>query len=374
MKHAIWGYLFIALGIVIIAIMMLVHNLTSTSEEDYYLAKEIMEASMRDAVDSATYLTTGEVIMSREKFVEVFLRRFAESVTPNKEYDIDFYQIYENPPAATVRIRSTTGTTNIKDNPINVNVDTLISAILVAGYDFDSDSFEFRILDNYKDSNISIDKRNNAIGKYINSPSSTGKAKEDDVEIDKNKDGLLDLEDLSIIEIILYKGYKIGDVNKDGKVDKDDVTMCKNYSPNSANYDKLSELLIDINNSMKVNTTKDCNELSKFVEGKRGIMNQIAVGDVNSDGIINVLDAYDLDNLIKREEKLVKKNNGRYEPFMRASEDRINTLDTNKDGKINEADIVNILTYVSKGTNFDTNNRTGMYKNLKTGVYYYPEG
>ena len=135
MKHAMWGYMFIALGLVIIAILFLVNNLTTSDEEDFYVAREVMQSAMTEATDYGTYLVSGDVVMSREKFVEIFLRRFAESVTPNKNYQVDFYQIYEYPPAATVRIRTTTGTTNVKDNPVNVDVDTILSAILVIGED-----------------------------------------------------------------------------------------------------------------------------------------------------------------------------------------------------------------------------------------------
>lgn len=143
MKHAMWGYLIIALGLVIIAVLMLVNNLTTADEEDFYIAREVMQSAMSEATDYGSYLTSGEVVMSREKFVEIFLRRFAESVTPNKNYQVDFYQIYEYPPAATVRIRTTTGTTNIKNDAINVDVDTILSAILVVG----NDTSKYNIID-----------------------------------------------------------------------------------------------------------------------------------------------------------------------------------------------------------------------------------
>ena len=39
MKETFWSYLFIVLGLLTIAIMILVQNLTSTSEENYYLTK-----------------------------------------------------------------------------------------------------------------------------------------------------------------------------------------------------------------------------------------------------------------------------------------------------------------------------------------------
>lgn len=130
MKESMWGYMIISLGVIIIAIILLVQRLTTTNEEDFYLGREVMEAAMMDAVDYGTYRTTGKLVMSKEKFVEVFLRRFAESVTNNKDFQIDFYQIYEYPPKATVRIRTKTGETNIKDNSFNPNVDTILHGIL----------------------------------------------------------------------------------------------------------------------------------------------------------------------------------------------------------------------------------------------------
>ena len=51
MKESYWGYWLIVLGVFVILIMLLVQNVTATNTQDYYLAKEIAEASMIDAVD-----------------------------------------------------------------------------------------------------------------------------------------------------------------------------------------------------------------------------------------------------------------------------------------------------------------------------------
>ncbi len=110
-----WGYWIVILGISIFAIMMLLQNYTTTSEQDYYLMKEVMEASMYDAVDYGYYRETGKLTMNTEKFVENFLRRFADSVNINKNYRIDFYQIYEEPPAASVKVTTRTNDTNFGD-------------------------------------------------------------------------------------------------------------------------------------------------------------------------------------------------------------------------------------------------------------------
>ena len=130
MKEAFWGYFIISLGLFIIVILLLVQRLTVTNEEDFYLTREVLEAAMIDAVDYGSYRLTGRVIMSEEKFEEVFIRRFAESVTNNKAYTIEFYDIYEDPPKATVRIRTSSGTTVLNSDSFGISVDTILSGIL----------------------------------------------------------------------------------------------------------------------------------------------------------------------------------------------------------------------------------------------------
>ena len=85
MKESMWGYMFIFLGLTIITIIVFIQNVTTTQEEDYYLTREVLEASMIDAIDMSAFRANGEIVMVREKFVEVFLRRFAESVGKTKE-------------------------------------------------------------------------------------------------------------------------------------------------------------------------------------------------------------------------------------------------------------------------------------------------
>ena len=130
MKESMWGYLIIALGVVIIVILLLIQRVTTTSEEDYYLVREILEASMIDAVDYGSYRLSGRIVMSKEKFEEVFIRRFAESVTNNKDYRIEFYDIYEDPPKATVRIRTLSGESVVNSDSFEVSIDTMLSGIL----------------------------------------------------------------------------------------------------------------------------------------------------------------------------------------------------------------------------------------------------
>ena len=102
MKESYWGYWLIVLGVFVILIMLLVQNVTATNTQDYYLAKEIAEAAMIDSVDYGYYREYGEVRIVKEKFVESFVRRFAESANTGTTYKIDFYEIYEVPPKVSI--------------------------------------------------------------------------------------------------------------------------------------------------------------------------------------------------------------------------------------------------------------------------------
>ena len=112
MKESMWGYWIVVLGISIMSVMVLLQNYTTTSEQDYFLIKSVLEASMYEAVDYGYYRDTGTLKMNTEKFVENFVRRFSETVNINKTYEINFYDIYEEPPAASVSVTTGTQATN----------------------------------------------------------------------------------------------------------------------------------------------------------------------------------------------------------------------------------------------------------------------
>lgn len=116
MSESYWGYWLILLGIFVIVIMMLINSVTTTTTQDYYQIKEVTEAAMIDAVDYGYYREYGELRINKEKFVENFLRRFSETVNINKEYDIEFYDIYEAPPKASVKVSSKSNTYKINVN------------------------------------------------------------------------------------------------------------------------------------------------------------------------------------------------------------------------------------------------------------------
>lgn len=131
MKESLWGYWLIVLGLFIIVVMMLLQNYTTTSEQDQYLLREVTEAAMVDAVDWAHYRKYGEVRIIKEKFVEVFVRRFSETVNINKKYNLKFYDIYEAPPKVSVKVTTVTDSYNIMgDANTNLQVVNKIDSVL----------------------------------------------------------------------------------------------------------------------------------------------------------------------------------------------------------------------------------------------------
>ena len=130
MKESYWGYWLILLGIFVIVIMMLINSVTTTTTQDYYLIKEVTQASMMDAVDYKYYREYKELRINKEKFVENFLRRFSETLNINKTYDIDFYEIYEAPPKVSVRVKSNSGTFILGGDANSFDIVTKLDAVL----------------------------------------------------------------------------------------------------------------------------------------------------------------------------------------------------------------------------------------------------
>ena len=108
MKESYWGAFVVGLGITTIVLMFYFQTLTNTDEHNYTLLKETTEAAMTDAFDIATYNTTGNIRIDREKFVESFLRRFADSIDNTRNYKIGFYDLNEVPPKVSVKVDSST--------------------------------------------------------------------------------------------------------------------------------------------------------------------------------------------------------------------------------------------------------------------------
>ena len=133
MKESMWGYMIITFGVLSIFLIYFFQNVTNTDEQNYILLKEITEAAMYDAVDYAEYSATGNVCIHREKFVENFVRRFAESVSIGNTYKIDIYDVSECPPKVSLEI-STSLDSNVTSEIMEFDIVNRLDAILETPY------------------------------------------------------------------------------------------------------------------------------------------------------------------------------------------------------------------------------------------------
>lgn len=126
MNESLWMYFFMVMGILGMVIINIFSSVLINNEQNYFLLKEVTEAALYDAVDLNAYIdgvgwdgvTTetdptsmhcesgipGTIRIVKEKFVESFTRRFAESADLNRNYKIVIHDIDECPPKATVTV------------------------------------------------------------------------------------------------------------------------------------------------------------------------------------------------------------------------------------------------------------------------------
>lgn len=113
MKESVWGYAIIVLGILAVGIIWFFANTTRSDQHNYNLLKETTESSMIDSLDLAAYRQDGTIRIEEEKFVENFIRRFAENADLSDEYyEIDIYDVNEEPPKVSLRVSSKRKTTS----------------------------------------------------------------------------------------------------------------------------------------------------------------------------------------------------------------------------------------------------------------------
>lgn len=124
----------IILGVLTLAVVNIVNNYQTGNELDYYLLEETTEAAMIDAVDYGYYRETGVLRMDREKFLESFVRRFAENVNADRNYKIRVLDLNETPPKVSVQVGSSTVATFAGDDFDIVNK---VDAILETKYSED---------------------------------------------------------------------------------------------------------------------------------------------------------------------------------------------------------------------------------------------
>lgn len=133
MRESIWGYAVVVLGILAIGIIWFFATTTNTDQHNYNLLKEAVEASMYDAVDLSAYRKDGTVKIIEQKFLENFIRRFAQNAELSNNYLIEIYDINETPPKVSLRVSSVKSNSSTGE-VIDFNIVNNIDAILETKY------------------------------------------------------------------------------------------------------------------------------------------------------------------------------------------------------------------------------------------------
>ena len=129
----------LTVGIILLSVisLLLINVLTNYStggELDYYLVKETTDAAMEDSIDYVFLRTCGLYRIDKEKFVESFIYRFANSVDGTRDYNIKFYDINEVPPKVSVKVDSLTvlsfANGRNSDDKVAADISTNYDAIL----------------------------------------------------------------------------------------------------------------------------------------------------------------------------------------------------------------------------------------------------
>ena len=98
----------ILLSLIALLMINVLTNYSTGGELDYYLVKETTDAAIEDALDANYYRKCGLYRIDKEKFVDIFLYRFADSVDNTRTYKVGFYDINEVPPKVSIRVDSLT--------------------------------------------------------------------------------------------------------------------------------------------------------------------------------------------------------------------------------------------------------------------------
>ena len=133
MHDSFWSLFIIGLGVISVSFIIFFQNLTSIDEQNYTLLRETTEAAMYDAVDLAAYKRDGTSRIDREKFVENFVRRFAEGANLAQNYKIEIFDVSETPPKVSIRVSSKLAS-NVTNEIIEFDIVNKLDAILETPY------------------------------------------------------------------------------------------------------------------------------------------------------------------------------------------------------------------------------------------------
>jgi hypothetical protein len=134
MKESFWGIFVVTLGIIGISVLNILQDVTTSNENNYYLLKEVAEASMFDAVDLGYYRITGRLRIVEEKFVENFTRRFSASYGRTSTYTVGIYDIIEEPPKVSLIVEVGKNLQIYNYDSVDFDIVNRIDAILETKY------------------------------------------------------------------------------------------------------------------------------------------------------------------------------------------------------------------------------------------------
>lgn len=133
MKESFWGVVIITFGVISILFIYFFQNVTNTDQQNYNLLKETTESAMYDAIDLTEYTNNGNIKINAEKFVENFVRRYAENASLSNTYVIEIYDINEYPPKVSLLVKSKEDT-NATGEIVDFDITNRIDAILETPY------------------------------------------------------------------------------------------------------------------------------------------------------------------------------------------------------------------------------------------------
>lgn len=129
MRESMWGIFVVGVGIGLILLIYFFQGVTNTDEHNYYLLRETTEAAMQDAVDMIDYRVNNVISINREKFVESFIRRYAENADLSNNYTIEIYDVNEQPPKVSLRVKSTKEGV-VANEQVTIGLNNQLSAII----------------------------------------------------------------------------------------------------------------------------------------------------------------------------------------------------------------------------------------------------
>lgn len=133
MKESFWGTMILSFGVIAIIFIYFFQNITNKDQQNYNLLKETTEAAMFDSIDQTEYQKNGNIKINAEKFIENFVRRYAENASLSSTYVIEIYHISEYPPKVSLLVKSTEQNSSTGEI-INFDIENRIDAILETPY------------------------------------------------------------------------------------------------------------------------------------------------------------------------------------------------------------------------------------------------